>query len=62
VTYYSDDHKPQYNVTGARFLHDPEKNEASFSGGKDTGSGEFMKHSWRGKTFGGNVHDDNYPG
>jgi hypothetical protein len=61
VTYYSDDHKPQYSVSGARFHHDPEKNEASFGSGKDTGSGEFMKHVWRGKTFGGNTHQDDTP-
>ena len=58
VTVYSDDHKPQYSVSGASFGHDPETNQAKFFGGKDKGSGEVMKHTWTGKTMGGNIHQD----
>lgn len=61
VTLYSGDHKPQYSVKGAVFGHDEKSGQAEFHSGTETSSGQPMKHTWTGKTMGGNVHQDGAP-
>ena len=58
VTVYGDDHKPQYQVSGANFEHDSKTNDVRFFGGKDRGSGQQMSHVWSGQSWGGNLHQD----
>jgi hypothetical protein len=58
VTYYSDDHKPQYVVSDASFNHDEETGKVSFFGGVDSSSGQRMGHVWEKQGFGGNTHQD----
>jgi hypothetical protein len=58
VTYYSDDHKPQYSVSDARFHHDEETGTVKFGEGIDSSSNERMKHIWSKKSFGGNTHQE----
>ena len=58
VTYYSDDHKPQYSVSDASFNHDEETGKVSFFGGLDSSSNTRMGHVWSKQSFGGNTHQD----
>jgi hypothetical protein len=59
VTYWSDDNKEQYSVSGANFQHDADKGTASFYGGKEQGSGKQMGHMWSKSAMSGNLHRDN---
>jgi len=58
VTYWSNDNKEQYSVSGARFKHDADEGTASFYGGTEQGSGRQMGHMWSKPTWGGNIHQD----
>jgi hypothetical protein len=58
VTYWSNDDKEQYSVSGARFKHDADEGTASFYGGTEQGSGRQMGHMWSKPTWGGNIHQD----
>jgi hypothetical protein len=58
VTYYSDDHKPQYSVSDASFNHDEKTGKVSFHGGIDSSSNTRMGHVWSKQSFGGNTHQD----